>query len=107
MLDFLDLARVDSKFAILFLKWLKSASVLGPLGAGCGSLPSSGLAFLVPACVLGRLEAGCDDGISSSESELFLNGDLMMIDEIGGVWLSLISASMKMTELSSMVAIEF
>ena len=68
---------------------------------------SSGLAFLVPACVLGRLEAGCDDGISSSESELFLNGDLMMIDEIGGVWLSLISASMKMTELSSMVAIEF
>ena len=98
MLDFLDLARVDSKFATLFLKLLKPASVLGRLGAGCSGLPSSGLALLVPACVLGRLEAGCDDGISSSESELFVSGDLN--DEIGGVWLSLISASMAMTELA-------
>ena len=105
MLDFLDLAPVDSKFAILFLKLLKHASVLGRLGAGSGGLSSSGLAFLVPACVLGHLEAGCDCGISSSRSELFVSGDL--IDEIGGVWLSLISASMAMTELSSMVATEF
>ena len=97
MLDFLDLARVDSKFAILFLKLLKLASLLGP-GAGCSGLPKSWLAFLVPACVLGRLEAGCDDGISSSESELFVSGHLN--NEIGGVWLSLISASMAMTELA-------
>ena len=32
MLDFLDLALVDSKFATLFLKLLKPASVLGPGG---------------------------------------------------------------------------
>ena len=68
-MDFLELTRLDSIFAILFLKLLKPASVLGRLGAGCGGLPSSGLALLVPACVLGSLEAGCDDGMSSSESE--------------------------------------
>ena len=62
-MDFLELTRLDSIFAILFLKLLKPASVLGRLGAGCGGLPSSGLVLLVPACVLGRLEAGCDDGM--------------------------------------------
>ena len=68
-MDFLELTRLDSIFAILFLKLPKPVSVLGRLGAGCGGSPSSGLALLVPACVLGRLEAGCDDGMSSSESE--------------------------------------
>ena len=63
-------------FAILFLKLLKPASVLGRLGAGCSGLPSSGLALLVPACVLGRLEAGCDDDMSSSESESAYSGTL-------------------------------
>ena len=32
----------------LFLKMLKVASMLGRLGAGCGGLPSSGLALLLP-----------------------------------------------------------
>ena len=74
-------------------------------GGWLRGLLTSGLAVVVPACVLGRLEAGCDDGMSSSESELFCSGDL--IGGIGDVWLSLISASMAMTELSSIVAIEF
>ena len=74
-------------------------------GAGCdGWVSCVGLARLVPAVALKHVEAGWDGGISSSQSERFLCGDL--IGGIGG-GLSLISASMTMISLSSSLAIEF
>ena len=107
-MDFSVFAYRVSMWAILFRRLLKLASVLGRLEIGfdeCKSSFDSVLARIVPAFVLGRLEADYDDGISSSESELFYCGDL--IGEIGGVWLSLILASMAMTFLSSIAAMDW
>ena len=58
-------------------------------------MSSVGLARLVPALAFRRVVAGWDDGISSSASERFFCGDLIIIGEIGG-GLSLISANKAM-----------
>lgn len=50
----------DVKFRLV-----KFNKLLGRLGAGCGGLPSSGLALLLLAWTLRYSEAGCDHGILS------------------------------------------